>query len=388
MSVTDAAQAPNEAEAAKRRRRKNITRIVQAAISVVVVVAMFGLVIPKIANYSSVWKIFTQLTWLELTGLVVATIFNLITYWLQMMAAMPGLTWGQAAVNNQTTTTIANILPGGGAIAVGLAVAIFRSWGFSGSAITLEITLTGIWNSFLKLGLPIIALVCVAVTGGASAALVTPAVVGLIILAGCVAAFALMLSRKRFARSLGQAIGRFWSWMKGLFHKPPVTGWGDRAVRFRHDTIALLGRRWIPLTLTTIVSHLALYFVLLLALRDVGVSEREISWAQILAVFAFGRLITALPITPGGLGLVEAAYIAALIAIGKSHADVPLPEFKAQVAAAVLLFRTLTFGIQIPLGGFTYIIWRAKKSWRKAPPDHPEAVGSAGTEIGAQPVPG
>jgi uncharacterized membrane protein YbhN (UPF0104 family) len=385
MSATDAAQAPDSAEVAKKRRRKGITRAIQASISLVVVVAMFGLVIPKIANYSSVWKIFTQLTWLELAGLVLATIFNLITYWLQMMAAMPGLTWGQAAVNNQTTTTIANILPGGGAIAVGLAVAIFRSWGFSGSAITLEITLTGIWNSFLKLGLPIIALVCVAITGGASAALVTPAIVGLIILAGCVAAFALMLWRKRFAQSLGAGIGRFWSWIKGLFHKPPVNNWGDRAVGFRHETIALLGRRWIPLTLTTIVSHLALYLVLLLALRDVGVSQQEISWAQILAVFAFGRLITALPITPGGLGLVEAAYIAALIAIGKSHADVPLPEFKAQVAAAVLLFRTLTFGIQIPLGGFTYIIWRAKRSWRKDPPDQ-QAAGPAEATIGVQPV--
>jgi putative heme transporter len=388
MSVADAAQAPDEAAAAKKRRRKRITRIIQGSISFVVVVAIFGLVIPQIANYSDVWKIFTQLTWLELTGLVLATIFNLITYWLQMMAAMPGLTWGQAAVNNQTTTTIANILPGGGAIAVGLAVAIFRSWGFSASAITLEITLTGIWNSFLKLGLPIIALVCVAVTGGASAALITPAIVGLIILAGCVAAFALMLWRKRFARGLGSSIGRFWSWLKGLFHKPPVTDWGDRAVRFRHDTIELLGRRWIPLTLTTIVSHLALYLVLLLALRDVGVSGQEISWAQILAVFAFGRLITALPITPGGLGLVEAAYIAAFIAIGKSHADVPLPEFKAQIAAAVLLFRTLTFGIQIPLGGFTYIIWRAKKSWRRPPPDPEPTAGPTAEAIGAQPVPG
>jgi len=37
---------------------------------------------------------------------------------------------------------------------------------------------------------------------------------------------------------------------------------------------------------------------------------------------------------------------------------------KAQIVAAVLLFRALTFGIQIPLGGFTYLIWRAKKDWR------------------------
>ena len=45
------------------------------------------------------------------------------------------------------------------------------------------------------------------------------------------------------------------------------------------------------------------------------------------------------------------------------------PEvFRAQVAAAVLVFRALTFLFQIPLGGLTYLIWRAKKSWLKPVP--------------------
>src|SRR5439155_1276017 len=84
----------------EKARRKRIIRAIQALISVVVAAAMFGLVIPKIANYSSVWKTITSLTWLELLSLLIATIFNLFTYWWQMMAAMPGLTTAQAAVNN------------------------------------------------------------------------------------------------------------------------------------------------------------------------------------------------------------------------------------------------------------------------------------------------
>jgi uncharacterized membrane protein YbhN (UPF0104 family) len=249
-------------------------------------------------------------------------------------------------------------------------VAIFRSWGFSASSITLEITLTGIWNSFLKLGLPVIALACLAITGQASPLTLAPAIIGLLILAGCVALFALTLWKKRFARSIGDGLGRIWSKVRALGRKPAVTDWGERAVRFRHETIELLARRWFWLTITTIASHIALYVILLIALRHVGVSEQEISWAQVLAVFAFGRLITALPITPGGVGLVEAAYIATLIAIGRSHMDAPsLDVFKAQVAAAVLLFRLLTYGIQIPLGVVTYVIWRTNKRWRKPPPD-------------------
>lgn len=109
--------------------------------------------------------------------------------------------------------------------------------------------------------------------------------------------------------------------------------------------------------------------MLLLALRFVGVSDTEVTWAQVLGVFALGRLVTALPITPGGLGVVEVVYIGGLILAGRDHMDVSADVFHTQVAAAVLVFRVLTHGIQIPLGGLTYVIWRVNKSWRRSPPD-------------------
>jgi uncharacterized membrane protein YbhN (UPF0104 family) len=112
--------------------------------------------------------------------------------------------------------------------------------------------------------------------------------------------------------------------------------------------------------------------VLLLSLRHVGVSEHEVSTIQVLAVFAFARLISAVPITPGGVGVAELTLIGGLYAAGRSHTDVPLDLFKAQVTAASLLFRTLTYGVQIPLGGFTYLIWQRKKSWRKPQPEPPQ----------------
>jgi uncharacterized membrane protein YbhN (UPF0104 family) len=103
-------------------------------------------------------------------------------------------------------------------------------------------------------------------------------------------------------------------------------------------------------------------------MRDVGISNQEVSWEQSLAVFAFARLLSAAPITPGGVGFVELALIGGLYAAGHTHADVPSNVFKAQVTAAALLFRLLTYGIQIPLGAVTYVIWQRKKSWRRPPP--------------------
>jgi uncharacterized membrane protein YbhN (UPF0104 family) len=63
--------------------------------------------------------------------------------------------------------------------------------------------------------------------------------------------------------------------------------------------------------------------VLLVTLRHVGVSDAEVSWAEVLAVFAFARLATAIPLTPGGAGFVEAVLtrISTQLVRGKVQAN-------------------------------------------------------------------
>jgi len=200
-------------------------------------------------------------------------------------------------------------------------------------------------------------LVFLALSGHLTPAYLTAAVVGVAFLGVAVALFALVFRSEAFAIRIGNALARFVSWFRRLLRKPAVQGWGDGAARFRRDTIALVRYRWIRLTWTTVLSQLALFFVLLLSLRHMGVSEHEVSTAEAFAVFAFSRLLSAVPITPGGVGLIDLGYIGGLTAFDSLE--------KAQIVAAVLLFRALTYGIQIPIGGFTYIIWRVKSDWRR-----------------------
>jgi uncharacterized protein (TIRG00374 family) len=101
-----------------------------------------------------------------------------------------------------------------------------------------------------------------------------------------------------------------------------------------------------------------LFAVLLLALRFCGVSAEQVGWAEALAVFAFARLLTAVPFTPGGLGVIEVAMISGLAAAGGD---------RAAVAAGVLVFRVLTYVLPIPLGVLTYVFWQRNKSWRREP---------------------
>jgi putative heme transporter len=352
-------------------RKRPVWRVVQILLAVAVVAISFLYAIPKIANYSEVWTEIRDMTRLELLFLFAATALNLVTYWWANMVSIPNLGLWQAAVNNQTSTTVANTMPGGGYVSIAVSYEMYRAWGFSKTDVGLSVAVTSVLNIFAKLALPAIALLLIILSGRASGSLVGASIVGILILVAAVVLFGLVMWKKRFARSIGSGLGRAATWVAMLLRRSRTFDWGDAAVRFRRTTIDFLVERWFWLTSTTILSHLSLYLVLLLALRFVGVSDAEVTWAQVLGVFAFGRLLTAIPITPGGLGIVEVAYIGGLILAGRGHADVPADVFHAQVTAAVLVFRALTYGIQIPLGALTYVVWRTNTSWRK-----PASIGA------------
>ena len=340
------------------RRPLGWKRIVGYVVSVLIVVGIFWWAIPKFANYRDVWAAMKTLTPIETWSLVAATIFNLVTYWWANQAALPGLGIGKAAVLTQTTTTVANTLPLGGAIAVGLTYSILDSWGFTGTSIALYVGVTGIWNIFTKLALPMLGLVVLALSGHLTTTYILAAIFGVVVLGVAVALFALLFRSEEFAIRIGNWMGRIASWFRDLLHKPPVTTWGDGAARFRRDTIVLVEHRWLRLSLMTVLSQVALFFVLLLSLRHLGVSEQEVSTAEAFAVYAFSRLLPlVVPITPGGVGLIDLGYIGGLTAFSG--------EEEAAIVAAVLLFRALTYAVQIPIGGFTYIIWRVKSDWRR-----------------------
>jgi uncharacterized protein (TIRG00374 family) len=260
---------------------------------------------------------------------------------------------------------VANTIPAGGAIAVGLTYTMLSSWGFSKSRGTLSILVTGIWNNFVKLGTPILALAVLALQGQPGGGRIVGAVIGLVALIAAIVVFACILASESFAIKVGLVTQRWMSKIRALFKKPPAEGWDLAVTKFRSRVIGLVDRRWMPLTAATIVSHLSLYAVLLICLRVMGVSDAEVGWAEALAVFAFARLVTAIPITPGGAGVVELALITGLAAAGGED---------AQVVAAVLMFRILTFVLPILIGAGTYIFWRRNRSWRHSAPPLPAWV--------------
>lgn len=343
----------------KRPAGGGLRRAVQVGLSIALVAGIAMYVKSNVADLSDVWAQIRAMSAIETAVLLAFAAWNLATYWIITVLATPGLTYRQAMVQTETTTAVANTVPAGGAIAVGLTYAMLGSWGFSRSRTSLAVVVTGIWNNFAKLGMPILALAVLAAEGETSGGRVAAAGAGLLGLFGAVAVFALVLHSQRWAARVGLTTERWMSGLRRLVHRDPVHGWDLALVKFRARVIGLVRTRWISLTFWTLVSHLSLFAVLLVTLRQVGVSQSDVSWGEVLALFAFARLLTAVPLTPGGLGIIELALISGLTAAGGPHAE---------VVASVLVYRVLTYMIPIPFGLATYVFWRRNRSWRDAAP--------------------
>jgi uncharacterized protein (TIRG00374 family) len=251
---------------------------------------------------------------------------------------------------------------GGAAISLGLTYAMNDSWGFSRSRTSVSLLVSGLWNNFAKLGLPVVALTLLAFQSTPTPGRVIAGLAGVTGLVVALVALGMLLRSTASAVRLGTVAGRVASAVVRPFGRPPVQGWDRATSKFRSRTALLLRARWHWITLATLVSHLSLFAVLLLALRSVGVDAAQVSWVEALAVFAFARLLTAIPFTPGGLGVVELALITGLSAAGGA---------RALVAAAVLVFRLLTFVLPIPIGLASYVFWVRNRSWRRQPNSAP-----------------
>jgi putative heme transporter len=343
-------------------RRPVWRRLLPPLLSLILIGAVFFWFLPQFTSISAIWTTVRDMSGVQVAVLVLMAIWNLATYQFVVVSTMPGMNLRQATVSTETTTAVSNTVVGGAAISLGLTYAMNTSWGFSRSRTTVSLLVSGLWNNFAKLGLPVLALVLLAFSSAPTTGRLIAGVLGVAALVAAVVLLGLLLRSEEAAARIGRGAGRVASALRRPFGGTPVTGWDRATTKFRGRTVLLLHARWHWITLATLVSHLSLFALLLLSLRFVGVGADEVSLAEALAVFAFARLLTAVPFTPGGLGVIEVALITGLAAAGGE---------RAEVAAAVLIFRALSYVLPIPVGLATYVFWRRNRSWRREPNSAP-----------------
>jgi uncharacterized membrane protein YbhN (UPF0104 family) len=282
-----------------------------------------------------------DVSWEYLLALLGTTILNVLTFAPPWQVALPGLRFSSALALTQVSTALSIVVPAGAAVGIAGSYGMLRSWGFPSREIGRAVTLVSLWNQFANLSYPIIAVFLLTATGGDSALLATAAFVGVAILGVAIAGLAAVLATERMAGDIGDLIARIVDWVRRKVGRGPVLWGGPSFERFRRDSLDLLRRRWHVLTIATYGGTLTVFLVLLVSLRACGVPGSEVAVAEAFAAWALARLLGSVPITPGGIGVVELGLTGALVGFGGNNAG---------VVAAVLLYRFLTMVPTVVLG--------------------------------------
>jgi uncharacterized protein (TIRG00374 family) len=340
------------------RAKSPVRRITEVGVSLVITVVIFVAVIPKYFNveYRDVW---TKLSSVSIGALAFIVAFWLFTMWSYagvLTASLPGLRRMQAMVLNFSGSALANVVPFGGAAGVAATYAQGMSWGFDPASITLSIIVSGVWNVFAKLGMPILMLALLVLTGRSSQGLGAAAVVGFLVLAVAVMVFALVFQSPAVARSVGRLGERTITLARRAVRRPASVGFTERVMEFRQRTVGLVRERWQRITVWMVVYKVSQALLQLMCARAVGI---ELSWIEVFAVYTAGELLTTIPLTPSGLGVVEAGSADLLVRFGATN---------EAALAAVLLYRAFTYLFEIPLGAVGWLTWATRHSWRRPVP--------------------
>ena len=329
----------------KGRRRQ----LVLGAIGLTVVVVTFAVVLPKVADYREVWDLVSDLDTTWLLALAVAVVVNVVTYAPPWMIALPGLRFRQALPFTQASTAFTYVAPGGGIVGMAGSYGLLRTWGFGSDEVARAVTLTGIWNQLANLLLPVIAVMLLSIEEQRDAVLTTAAVIGGIVFTVAVGLLALVFWSDALARGVGELAERALNPLLRTVRRGPLRGWPDRLVHFRRGTVDLIRRRWGALTVAAVVGNLAVFAVLLVSLRAVGIGSSELTWIEAFAGWSLARALQLIPLTPGGVGPVELGLTGILVGFGGPNAG---------VVAAVLLYRAFTVLPTVILGLATIAAWR------------------------------
>ena len=135
--------------------------------------------------------------------------------------------------------------------------------------------------------------------------------------------------------------------------RPPVHDLDRRLIKERDTIRSVLGRRWRE-AVALLAGRLAFdYLCLLGALRATGSHPRP---SLVLLAYAVAGVIGLVPITPGGLGIIEATLSALLVLAGVHVGDALL---------ATLAYRVASYWLPLVAGPVAYGLFRRR--YRSAP---------------------
>jgi len=306
----------------------------------------FYLLLPSIVAVFSSWHSLAEVNWYWTAFALVCESASFVSLWNLDRIALRTRDWFAVVTSQLAGNAVGRVVPGGGATATAFSVEMLRRAGIPvGRAATALAASTGLQLA-ATFALPLLA--TPAIIGGApvNRSLILSLYLGVGVLAlllagGCVA----FLSDRPLERA-GEAIE--WAANRTIRRRRKVSGLGRTLILERNRIRTTIGERWASSVLSAVGNIGLDYLALLCALRAVGAQPRP---SLILIAYTFAQLLALIPLTPGGLGFVEAGLVGTLSLAGVTPRDALL---------ATLVYRLVSFWLPIPAGAAAYGLARAR----------------------------
>ena len=307
--------------------------------------AAIYLVLPALIKVLGEWPRLSTLNPIWFTVALAAEIIAFTCNFALQRLALRTRGWFAVVTAGLAGNAVTNSLPGGDAAGAAVQFRMLATAGFDTDTAVGGLTTFSLLGVGGLLALPVFVLPAILAGAPVSRGLVHTALLGLagfVLYAVC---GVILLRTDRPLAVLGRAAQNLWNWVtRG--HRPPLTGLDTRLLAERDTIRTVLGQKWWQAVLLTAGRLGFDYGCLLCALRATGASPQP---SLVLLAYAAAGIVALFPVTPGGLGIVEASLSGLLILAGTRPAYALL---------ATLAYRIASYWLPLLAGLPAYLLFR------------------------------
>jgi uncharacterized protein (TIRG00374 family) len=307
------------------------------------------LVAPSLIDVFGSWQDLDRLSPAWLAAMLGLQALTLACLWALQHIALRKPPWPAVVTSQLAGNALAKIAPGGGALGAALQYRMLVKAGVPTNRAVAGLTAANLLTFAVVLALPVLAIPAI-VRGGVSRSLIEATVIGLVVLVALFAIGTVMIALDGPLAWVGRLIQRVRNRLRRSAE--PLRRLPERLLRERDRIVGTIGPRWKRSLAATAGRWAFDYATLLAALAAIGSHPRP---SLVLLAFCAAQILAQIPITPGGLGFVEAGLTAMLALAGVSAGAAVLATFA---------YRLFSYWLPLPVGLVAFG-WHARRYGRE-----------------------
>ena len=301
---------------------------------------------PSLVDVYSSWDEVVTLQPLWLLAILGFQVASFSCMWFLQRLALRTEDWFGVITSQLAGNAFSRVVPGGAAAGVAMQMRMLTRAGVETATAASSLTAVSLMTTGIVLALPVLALPSIIAGTPVRGPLMTAVLLGFSAFGLLVLAGVWLCRSDRPLIWIGRAVQALRNRIRR--HEEPLTDLPDRLVRERVLVRQTIGRHGTEALLAATGRSMFDYLSLLAALAAVGASPNP---SLVLLAFVTALVLGMIPITPGGLGFVEAGLTATLTLAGIGAAE-------AVVATAT--YRFAAFWLPLPAGLVAYLVFRAR----------------------------